>query len=64
MKIIGIDAKFDGMRVSTGPAGSSASPSYQFSHMTQKVQNNIVPWLLSRSGAAYKRDDGPNVVKE
>ena len=39
-------------------------PVLSSTHMTQKVQNNIVPWLLSRFGAAYKRDDGPNVVKE
>ena len=32
--------------------------------MTQKVQTCIVPWLLSRFGATYKRDAGPAVVKE
>lgn len=32
--------------------------------ITQKVQANVVPWLLSRYGVAYKRDGGPKVVKD
>ena len=32
--------------------------------ITQKVQANIVPWILSKYGVAYKRDGGPKVVKD
>ena len=59
MKIIGIEQNLMACVFRQGPLVL-----LQARPMTQKVQNNIVPWLLSRFGAAYKRDDGPNVVKE